>query len=203
MENITQWWMKDPARRQATMAPAAHGPGKQHIQMLTSDMSLTVDPEYKKWVKTYADDIKQLEHAFSHAWFKLTTRDMGPRSRCLGPDKLVPPEQDWQQPVYNPTTATSSQISHLYRQLVQQFVKGAEDDFISLAASSAATHRVTDYRGGANGARIQYSPEKDWPQNAGLQDALNTLKGLDAMMASNGYYVSLADRIVLAGNVGL
>lgn len=193
--NITQWWMKDPARRYATMAPAAHGTGKVPIQMLTSDFSLTVDPSYKKIVKTFADDIKELEHAFTHAWYKLTTRDMGPRSRCLGP--LVPPEQDWQQPLYNPTTAMQDEISHLYRHL-KEFVRGAEVEYISLAANSAATHRVTDYLGGANGARIQYSPEKDWPQNVGLQPALSKLKNLKL-----DYHVSLADRIVLAGMVAL
>uniref|UniRef100_A0A7S3YPL2 Plant heme peroxidase family profile domain-containing protein n=1 Tax=Lotharella globosa TaxID=91324 RepID=A0A7S3YPL2_9EUKA len=198
--------------------PVAPGPqgGQQEIMMLTSDISLTRDPtgKYQEIVKLFAEDQQAFDHAFSHAWYKLTTRDMGPVTRCVGPD--VPPAQPFQYPL--PPTPPGSDLANFTE--VAEAVRDAivtpneevlpVDDydgkktygplFVRLAWQCSATFRVTDYQGGCDGARIRFSPEKDWPINVALDRALLLLKPVKEKF---GKGLSWADLIVIAGTVAL
>jgi len=183
-------------------APGAAG-GKQDIMMLTSDISLTKDPtgRYQKIIKAYADDQALFERNFANAWYKLTTRDMGPVTRCSGSD--TPPAQDWQNPLPHSTsnpadyTAVKASIEETITQ-DPDYTEGAL--FVRMAWQCASTYRATDYLGGCNGARLRHSPQKDWPANAALDKALAILK---PVKDKYGAGVSWADLIVLAGNVAL
>merc|ERR1711871_1351475 len=185
--------------------PVAPGPagGSQPTMMLTSDISLTQDPqgEYQKIITMYANEPAAFDHAFAHAWYKLTTRDMGPVQRCAGKD--VPPAQEWQNPLPAPP-AKLADFSAVRSSIEQVFTKDpdyAEGELLMrLAYQSASTFRITDYLGGANGARIRLSPQKDWPQNAGLYEALRLL---EPIKKEYGEALSWSDLIVLAGNVAL
>jgi len=185
--------------------PVAPGPqgGSQPIMMLTSDISLTRDPtgKFQKIVEKYARDQAAFDNDFAHAWYKLTTRDMGPVTRCVG--KGVPPPQEWQNPLPPPMTPQVDFAA------VRRSVEGVFTDdpwytegslMIRLAFQCASTFRITDYLGGCNGARIRHSPQKDWPQNAGLYHAF---KLLEKTKAEFGDSLSWADLIVLAGNIAL
>jgi len=185
------------------MAPAANGNGTQNIMMLTSDVSLLHDPtgEYQKLVALYAEDQTTFEHNFAHAWYKLTTRDMGPITRCLG--KHVPPAQDWQKPLPAPLPwwrlANFDHVKHSISTLLSS--NGAHKAQLArLAYSCASTFRVTDYLGGCNGASLRFSPQKDWPENAGLQKALAILEPIKAKFGAG---LSWADLIVLAGDTAI
>ena len=188
--------------------PDAHDPSKKHApMMLTTDLSLKVDPAYAQISKRFLENPAHLEEAFARAWFKLIHRDMGPRSRYLGP--LVPQEQLlWQDPVPD--------VDH---QLIgDQDIAGLKDkvlasglsvsQLVSTSWASAATFRGTDKRGGANGARIRLAPQKDWKVNnpAELGKVLETLEQIQTEFNSTqtqGKRVSLADLIVLAGCAGV
>jgi catalase (peroxidase I) len=173
---------------------------EQHIGMLTSDIGLTRDPAgiYQKIVKEFATDADKFGHAFSHAWYKLTTRDMGPVTRCVGKD--VPPAQDWQFPL-PATPAHLADFSAVKEDLKQVLSKGGEQNTTGLLArlawSCASTFRETDFQGGCNGARLRFSPQKDWPANKGLDRALALLA---PVKEKYGEGLSWADLIVLAGN---
>ena len=179
------------------MAPGAQSSDPEPIMMLTSDIALMHDPEgsYQEIVKEFAEDPAALDHAFAHAWYKLTTRDMGPVSRCLGP--LTAPEQPWQYPLAKPIVNGSS-VESVKAAIAKKAVGGNVAAFIRLALNSAMTFRVTDFRGGLNGARIRFAPEKDWPTNAGLGGALDALAPIHA-----SHKISWADLIALAGTVAL
>ena len=188
--------------------PDAHDPSKKHApMMLTTDLSLKADPAYAQISKRFLENPADLEEAFARAWFKLIHRDMGPRSRYLGP--LVPEEQLlWQDPVPN--------IDH---QLIgDRDIAGLKDkvlasglsvsQLVSTSWASAATFRGTDKRGGANGARIRLAPQKDWKVNnpAELGKVLEALEQIQAEFNGaqiSGKMVSLADLIVLAGCAGV
>jgi len=197
-----QWTPKDASAKGTV--PDAHDPSKKHApMMLTTDLSLRMDPIYAPISKRFHDNPDQFADAFARAWYKLTHRDMGPRSRCLGP--LVPAEpQLWQDPVPDATHAPidAGDIADLKGKILASGLSVAQ--LVSTAWASAATFRGTDKRGGANGARIRLAPQKDWEANdpAELAKVLKTLDGIrqafDAAQ-SGGKRVSLADLIVLGG----
>ena len=184
--------------------PDAHDPSKKHApMMLTTDLSLRMDPDYAPIAKRFHENPQEFADAFAKAWFKLIHRDMGPRSRYLG--SLVPAEpQLWQDPVPDVTHELIGEqdIAALKGKILASGLSISQ--LVSTAWASAATFRGTDKRGGANGARLRLAPQKDWAVNspAELGTVLQTLEQIrkDFNSAqSNGKRVSLADVIVLGG----
>ena len=171
--------------------------------MLTTDLSLKADPIYAEISKRFYENPAEFADAFANAWYKLTHRDMGPRTRCLGP--LVPEEpQLWQDPVpdVDHELVAAQDIAALKEKCLESGLSISQ--LVSTAWASAATFRGTDKRGGANGARIRLEPQKDWEVNnpSELQNALQTLEGIQTEFnsaQSDGKQVSLADLIVLGG----
>ena len=197
-----QWTPKDGAA--ADTVPDAHDPAKRHApMMLTTDIALKVDPVYAPISKHFHEHPDQLADAFARAWYKLTHRDMGPRSRYLGPD--VPAEELlWQDPV--PAVDHALIDAQAVRALkAETLASGLSiSQLVSTAWASAATFRGSDKRGGANGARIRLAPQKDWEVNqpAQLASVLETLSGIQQAFNSaqtGGKRVSLADIIVIGG----
>jgi catalase-peroxidase len=188
--------------------PHAHDPSKQIApSMLTTDLSLRFDPAYEKISRRFMQNPGQLADAFSRAWFKLTHRDMGPRARYLGPE--VPAEElIWQDPIpaVNHKLVDSQDIAALKSKVLASGLSVSQ--LVSTAWASASTFRGSDKRGGANGARIRLTPQKDWEVNqpAQLAKVLKTLEGIQTEFNSaqaGGKKVSLADLIVLAGCAGV
>ena len=201
-----QWKPKGGAG--AGTVPDAQEPSKRHApSMLTTDLALRFDPTYEKISRRYMENPDQLADAFARAWFKLTHRDMGPRTRYLGPD--VPAEElIWQDPIpaVNHTLIDGLDIASLKGKILASGLSVSE--LISTAWASASTFRGSDKRGGANGARIRLAPQKDWEVNqpAQLARVLKTLEGVQSAFnsaQSGGKKVSLADLIVLAGCAGV
>ena len=201
-----QWTPKDESAQDTV--PDAHDPSKKHApMMLTTDLSLKADPAYEKISRRFYENPEEFADAFAKAWYKLTHRDMGPRTRCLGP--WVPAEpQLWQDPVpdVDHELIDDQDIAALKRKCLESEVSISQ--LVSTAWASAATFRGTDKRGGANGARIRLTPQKDWEVNnpPELEKVLQTLEGIQAEFngsQSDGKKVSLADLIVLAGCAGV
>ena len=201
-----QWKPKGDAG--AGTVPDAHDKSKRHApSMLTTDLSLRFDPVYEKISRRFLEHPDQLADAFARAWFKLTHRDMGPRSRYLGPE--VPTEElIWQDPIpaVNHKLVDAQDIASLKGKILASGLSVPE--LVSTAWASASTFRGSDKRGGANGARIRLAPQKDWEVNqpARLSKVLKTLESIQGEFnkaASGGKKVSLADLIVLAGCVGV
>jgi catalase-peroxidase len=201
-----QWKPKGDAG--AGTVPDAHDPSKRHApSMLTTDLALRFDPVYEKISRRFYEHPDQLADAFARAWFKLTHRDMGPRSRYLGPE--VPAEElIWQDPipVVNHKLIDAQDIASLKGKILASGLSVSE--LVSTAWASASTFRGSDKRGGANGARIRLAPQKDWEVNqpAQLAKVLKTLEGIQSAFnsaQSGGKKVSLADLIVLAGCAGV
>ena len=197
-----QWTPKDESA-QGTV-PDAHDSSKKHApMMLTTDLSLKVDPIYAPISKRFYENPDTFADAFAKAWYKLTHRDMGPRTRCLG--ALVPAEaQLWQDPVPDVTHPLIGEqdIAVLKGKCLESGLSISQ--LVSTAWASAGTFRGTDKRGGANGARIRLAPQKDWEVNnpPELGKVLQTLEGIQEEFnesQSDGTRVSLADLIVLAG----
>ena len=197
-----QWTPKDESA-QGTV-PDAHDSSKRHApMMLTTDLSLRVDPVYGAISKRFHENPVAFADAFARAWYKLTHRDMGPRTRCLG--SLVPAEpQLWQDPVpdVDHELIDEQDIAALKSKCLESGLSISQ--LASTAWASAATFRGTDKRGGANGARIRLAPQKDWDVNnpPELAKVLQTLEGVQAEFngsQSDGKQVSLADLIVLGG----
>ncbi|WP_261531103.1 catalase/peroxidase HPI [Burkholderia multivorans] len=199
-----QWVAKDAE----AVIPDAFDPSKKHRPtMLTTDLALRFDPEYEKISRRFYEHPDQFADAFARAWFKLTHRDMGPRSRYLGPD--VPAEELlWQDPVpaVDHPLIDEADIAALKAKVLASGLSVSQ--LVSTAWASASTFRGSDKRGGANGARIRLAPQKDWEVNrpAELAAVLETLEGVrkafnDAQ--TGGKRVSLADLIVLAGAAGV
>jgi catalase-peroxidase len=195
-----QWVAKDAGN----IMPDAHDPSKKHRPaMLTTDLSLRLDPEYEKISRRFLADPKAFADAFARAWFKLTHRDMGPRARYLGPE--VPEEVlIWQDPIpaVDHPLADKNDITTLKGKILSTGLSVSE--WVSTAWASASTFRGSDKRGGANGARIRLAPQKDWQVNNPIQlaKALSVLEGIQKEFneaAEEGKKVSLADLIVLAG----
>jgi len=189
-----QW---TPANQEeADMAPDAEDPSiKVPTMMTTADMAMIRDPEYRKISKHFHENPEAMADAFQRAWFKLLHRDMGPKARYLGPDV---PEEDfiWQDPV--PAGSTSYDVNAL-----KEAIKGSGltiSEMVETAWASASTFRGSDMRGGANGARIRLAPQKDWAGNKPEQLS-RVLSVLEPLAAAHG--ASVADTIVLAGNVGI
>jgi catalase-peroxidase len=200
------WLAKDVA--ETDMVVDAHDPSKKHRPMMTTaDLSLKFDPVYEKIARRYLANPKEFVDAFARAWFKLTHRDMGPRSRYLGPE--VPAEElIWQDPIpaVNHKLINAKDIASLKAKILASGLSVSE--LVSTAWASASTFRGSDKRGGANGARIRLAPQKDWEINqpAQLAKVLKTLEGIQSAFnsaASGGKKVSLADLIVLAGCAGI
>ncbi len=201
-----QWKPKGGAG--AGTVPDAHNPSKRHApSMLTTDLALRFDLAYEKISRRFLENPDQLADAFARAWFKLTHRDMGPRTRYLGPE--VPAEElIWQDPVpaVNHKLIDAQDITFLKGKIL---VSGLSvPDLVSTAWASASTFRGSDKRGGANGARIRLAPQKDWEVNqpAQLAKVLKTLTGIQSEFnnaQSSGKKVSLADLIVLGGCTGV
>ena len=197
-----QWIPTEEAAGQ--LVPDAHDPDKRHAPiMLTTDLSLKEDPEFRKVSERFLKDPEEFEAAFARAWFKLTHRDMGPRARYLGSD--VPTEAFvWQDPIPSVDHAliNGSDIDQLKADILSSGLTVSE--LVRTAWASASSFRDTDKRGGANGARIRLAPQKDWAVNnpAELGKVIGVLEQIQAGFngAQNGdKKVSLADLIVLGG----
>jgi catalase-peroxidase len=183
-------------QKEEDMAPDAEDSSKRvPTMMTTADMSMREDPEYKKISKRFHENPEEFADAFARAWFKLLHRDMGPRSRYLGPE--VPEEElIWQDPV--PEGNTDYDIEAVKEKITETDLSVQE--MIETAWASASTFRGSDLRGGANGARIRLAPQKDWEANKPEQLA-RVLGVLEGIASETG--ASVADVIVLAGNAGL
>ena len=201
-----QWKPKGDAG--ANTVPDPHDPSKRRApSMLTTDLALRFDPAYEKISRRFYENPDQFADAFARAWFKLTHRDMGPRSRYLGPD--VPTEAlIWQDPVpaVDHPLVDAQDIAALKRSVLASGLSVSQ--LVSTAWASASTFRGSDKRGGANGARIRLAPQKDWQVNQPeqLANALETLEGIQQAFnsaQSDGKKISLADLIVLAGCAGV
>jgi catalase-peroxidase len=201
-----QWLAKDVADED--MIVDAHNPQKKHRPMMTTaDLSLRFDPIYEPIARRYLENPEEFADAFARAWFKLTHRDMGPRSRYLGPE--VPAEElIWQDPVpaVDHKLVEAGDLAALKVKILASGLSVRE--LVSTAWASASTFRGSDMRGGANGARIRLAPQKDWEVNepAQLKTVLNKLKGIQKEFngaQSGGKKISLADLIVLGGCAGV
>ena len=201
-----QWLAKDVAEED--MIPDAHVPGVKHRPMMTTaDLSLKFDPAYEKISRHFAAHPDEFADAYARAWFKLTHRDMGPKSLYLGPE--VPAEElIWQDPVPAVThpLIDAQDIAALKAQVLASGLSVAE--LVSTAWASASSFRGSDKRGGANGARIRLAPQKDWEANQPEQLAkvLAVLEGIQTTFnaaQTGGKQVSLADLIVLAGTAAV
>ena len=198
-----QWTPKGGAG--AGTVPDAYDKSKRHSpSMLTTDLALRIDPAYEKISRRFHDHPDQFADAFARAWFKLTHRDMGPIVRYLGP--LVPKEElIWQDPVpaVDHELASEQDIAALKAKILASGLSVSE--LISTAWASASTFRGSDKRGGANGARIRLSPQKDWDVNqpAQLAKVLAKLEAIQKEFNAGGKKVSLADLIVLGGSAAV
>jgi catalase-peroxidase len=188
--------------------PDAHDPSKrQRPRMFTTDIALRVDPDYERIARHFMASPDEFADAFARAWFKLTHRDMGPRSRYLGPE--VPMEELlWQDPVpaRDHPLVKASDLPRLKQAIRKSGL--TISSLISTAWASASTFRGSDKRGGANGARIRLAPQKDWPVNApeqlaGVLDVLARIQSEFNHSNAHGHKISMADLIVLAGGVGI
>jgi catalase-peroxidase len=181
--------------------PDAHDKSKKHVPtMLTTDLSLRMDPAYEKISRRFHEHPDQFADAFARAWFKLTHRDMGPIQRYLGP--LVPKETlIWQDPVpAGDASLSDADVTALKTKILASGLTVSQ--LVSTAWASASTFRGTDKRGGANGARIRLSPQKDWEVNQPAQ-LKTVLAKLEEIQKGFGKKVSLADLIVLGGSAAI
>ena len=183
-------------QKEEDMAPAAWNPDlKVPTMMTTADMALKVDPEFRVISEKFRSNHEAFKDAFARAWFKLTHRDMGPKVRYLGPEV---PEEDliWQDPIPAGTMPSDAEVQAVKDAIAASGLTVSQ--LIKTAWASASTYRKSDYRGGANGARVRLAPQKDWEVNepAALAKVLDTLDGLRGSL-------SMADAIVLGGVVGL
>ncbi len=200
-----QWVPTDPAA--SKLVPDAHDPAKTHAPiMFTTDLALRMDPIYGPISQRFHENPDQFAAAFAKAWYKLTHRDMGPYSRCLGAE--VPAPQLWQDPVpaVDHPLVGEQEIAALKSKILASGLSVSQ--LVTTAWSSAATFRGTDKRGGANGARLRLSPQKDWEVNqpAELAKVLQSLEKIQQdfnQSAVGGKKISLADLIVLAGCAGV
>ena len=201
-----QWKPKDGGA--AGTVPDPHDPSKRHAPtMLTTDLSLKLDPVYAPISKHFHENPQEFADAFARAWFKLTHRDMGPISRYLGPEVPVEP-QIWQDPVpaVDHPPIDQQDVAALKSRILASGLTVSQ--LVTTAWASASTFRGTDKRGGANGARIRLAPQKDWAVNqpAELAKVLQTLEKVQAdfnASLSGGKKVSLADVIVLGGGAAI
>jgi catalase-peroxidase len=199
-----QWVAKDS---DPTFPDAFDATKKHRPTMLTTDLSMRFDPEYNKVSKRFLDNPKEFELAFAKAWFKLTHRDMGPKSTYWGPEA---PKEDliWQDPIpaLDHTLVNAKDIADLKATILKSGLTIPE--MVTTAWASASTYRISDRRGGANGARIRLAPQKDWEANnpqqlAKVLTALEKIQTEFNAKAPKGKRVSMADLIVLAGSAAI
>jgi catalase-peroxidase len=192
-----QWVAKDC--KPEHMIPDAHDKSKKHPPMMTTaDLSLRFDPAYEKISRSFHQDPQAFADAFARAWFKLTHRDMGPKSLYLGPE--VPKEElIWQDPIPAGTVIDASDMAALKAKILASGLSVGE--LVATAWASASTFRGSDKRGGANGARIRLAPQKFWAVNdaAQLGKVLSSLEKIQAEFNASGKKVTMADLIVLGG----
>lgn len=199
-----QWLAKNVADED--MIVDAHDPKKKNRPMMTTaDLALKFDPAYEKIARRFLEDHKAFTDAFARAWFKLTHRDMGPRTRYLGPE--VPKEElIWQDPIAKEKGPLigEKEVTSLKKLILKSGLSNSQ--LVSTAWASASTFRGSDMRGGANGARIRLAPQKDWEVNQ-PKELAKVLKKLEALQlafnAKSKKKVSFADLIVLGGCVGI
>ncbi len=194
-----QWVAKDAEE----IIPDPYDPQKKHKPtMLTTDLSLRMDPAYEKISRRFLEHPEEFADAFARAWYKLLHRDMGPVSRFLGPWVAEP--QVWQDPVpaVDHDLVTEADVATLKQRVLESGLSTAQ--LVSTAWASASTFRTTDKRGGANGARIRLEPQRSWGVNEGVTSVLETLEGIrQEFNAAGGAQISLADLIVLAGGAAI
>lgn len=182
--------------------PDAYDENKKHKpRMLTTDLALRYDPAYEKICRHFLENFDELHDAFSRAWFKLLHRDMGPRSRWVGPE--IPKEESlWEDPIDASTTSKISDqdVSALKKAILDAGI--SNEKLIATAFASASSFRGSDKRGGANGARIRLAPMKDWEVNNPKQSQ-EVIKALEGVQKNSGKKVSIADLIVLGGCAAL
>ena len=189
-----QWYAKD--QKEEDMAPSAHDPSKKEPTiMATTDIAMKTDPSYKKISEHFLNNPDEFADAFAEAWFKLLHRDMGPKSNYMGPEV---PEEDliWQDPINDGTT--DYDIASVKSKIEASGLSIQE--MVETAWASASTYRGSDMRGGANGARIRLAPQKDWEANKPEQLS-KVLEIYESIAQESG--ASIADVIILAGNVGI
>ncbi|MCK2056411.1 catalase/peroxidase HPI [Methylobacterium sp. 37f] len=195
-----QWTPKDP---NAPRTPDAHVAGQSHpLMMMTSDIALKVDPEYRKVCEKFLNDFDAFTQAFSKAWYKLTHRDMGPKHRYLGPEVTIEDGLLWQDPIPDATYASvgEAEIATLKQTILATGL--SVSDLAFTAFSAASTYRDSDKRGGANGGRLALAPQKDWAVNRRAAPVVEALRGVMAAFndaRGDGKRISLSDLIVLAG----
>lgn len=202
----TQWIPKDPAA--ANLVPDAHRPGVRHAPiMFTTDIAMREDPGFRKITQRWRKNPQEFADAFARAWFKLTHRDMGPQARYLGKD-APSATFTWQDPLPKADYATivSADVGRLKADIAGSGLTTAE--LVRTAWASASTFRATDMRGGANGARLRLEPQKNWEVNnpaelAKVLARLETIRAQFNKSATGGKKVSLADLVVLGGNVAI
>jgi catalase-peroxidase len=194
-----QWVAKDADE----IVPDPYDPQKKHKPtMLTTDLSLRMDPAYEKVSRRFLEHPEEFADAFARAWYKLLHRDMGPVSRFLGPWAAEP--QVWQDPVpaVDHELVSEDDVATLKQRVLESGLSTAQ--LVSTAWASASTFRTTDKRGGANGARIRLEPQRSWQVNEGVTSVLETLEGIQREFnAAGGTQISLADLIVLAGGAAI
>ncbi|HQU56533.1 MAG TPA: catalase/peroxidase HPI, partial [Chitinophagaceae bacterium] len=195
-------WQWEPVNiKEEDMPMDAHIPGVRRNPIMTdADMAMKMDPEYRKIAEKFYKDPEYFKEVFARAWFKLTHRDLGPRSRYLGADA---PTEDliWQDPIPSVDyTLSESEVEELKSKILNSGLLAT--DLINTAWDSARTFRGSDYRGGANGGRIRLAPQKDWVGNEPerLQKVLNKLSAIQSGLAKK---VSMADLIVLGGTAAV
>ena len=204
-----QW---TPVDKNAPKTPDAHIEGQMNdLMMMTTDLALKEDPEYRAVCEKFLNDFDAFTQAFSKAWYKLTHRDMGPRERYLGPEKVNENDLLWQDPipVADYAIIDAADIASLKKAILATDI--SVSDLVYTAFSAAVTHRSSDKRGGANGGRLALAPQKDWEVNrrtvpviAALQSVMADFNGQDGNNEHNGgKHVSLADLIVLGGCAAL
>ncbi len=198
-----QWKPKGDAG--AGLVPDAHDASRKHApMMLTTDLALRMDPAYEKISRRFYENPDEFAKAFAKAWFKLTHRDMGPKSRYLG-SEVAAEDLIWQDPVPAATKPLidANDISTLKSKVLASGLSVSE--LVSTAWASASTFRNSDKRGGANGARIRLAPQKYWEVNnpSQLSKVLDALEAIQKEFNATGKYVSIADLIVLAGCAGV
>jgi catalase-peroxidase len=201
----TQW--KPKGKKAQATVPDAHDPNKSHAPiMFTTDLALRMDPAYAKISKRFHENPEEFALAFSKAWYKLTHRDMGPVARCLGP--MVAEAQIWQDPIpaVDYETIGDKEIADLKKQILDSGLSTSQ--LVTTAWASASTFRGSDFRGGANGARIRLAPQKDWQVNQPeeLSKVLTKLEQIQKKFnegQTGKKRVSLADLIVLGGSTAI
>ncbi len=194
-----QWKPSDPAA--AELVPDAHDPSRRHAPMMTTaDMAMRMDPVYEPISRRFHENPEEFADAFARAWFKLTHRDMGPKSRYLGTE--VPAEDlIWQDPVpaVDHALVGDAEIASIKERLIASGLTVGE--LVSTAWAAASTYRNSDKRGGANGGRIRLSPQIEWEANDPdqLRRVLSVLEGIKAELEASGTKISMADLVVLGG----